>query len=57
MRIGLHTGSVLSGVVGAKMPHYCLFGNNVTIAQKMESDSEAGKINISSTTYRYTIEK
>lgn len=52
MRIGLHTGSVLSGVNGAKMPRYCLFGNNVTVANKMESDSEPGKINISSTTYR-----
>lgn len=52
MRIGLHTGSVLSGVIGAKMPRYCLFGNNVTVTNKMESDSEPGKINISSATYR-----
>lgn len=52
MRIGLHTGSVLSGVIGAKTPRYCLFGNNVTVANKMESDSEPGKINISSATYR-----
>lgn len=50
MRIGLHTGTVLSGVVGRKMPRYCLFGHNVTIANKFESGSEEGKINISPTT-------
>lgn len=50
MRIGLHTGTVLSGVVGRKMPRYCLFGHNVTIANKFESGSEAGKINVSPTT-------
>ncbi|KAK3739118.1 hypothetical protein QZH41_010529, partial [Actinostola sp. cb2023] len=53
MRVGIHTGSVLSGVVGTKMPRYCLFGHDVTIANKMESESEAGRINISSTTYDY----
>ncbi|CAG9809047.1 unnamed protein product [Chironomus riparius] len=47
MRIGLHTGTVLSGVVGRKMPRYCLFGHNVTIANKFESGSEPKKINIS----------
>ncbi|WP_082050875.1 adenylate/guanylate cyclase domain-containing protein [Neotamlana sedimentorum] len=52
MRVGIHSGTAVSGVVGKKKFAYDLFGDTINTASRIESAGEAGKINISSTTYK-----
>ena len=51
LRIGIHTGPVVAGVVGNKKYAYDIWGDAVNIASRMESKGEAGKVNISATTF------
>lgn len=52
LRIGIHTGEIVSGVVGKTKFTYDIWGDTVNLAARMESSCEAGKINISETTYQ-----
>lgn len=52
IRIGINSGSVVAGIVGIKKFAYDIWGDTVNTAARMEQNSEAGKVNISESTYQ-----
>ncbi len=53
LRLGIHTGEVIAGVIGKKKFAYDIWGDTVNLASRMESSGEVGKVNVSGTTYKY----
>ena len=56
MRVGIHTGPVVAGIVGVKKFQYDIWGDTVNTASRMESAGEVGKVNISQATYELLID-
>lgn len=57
MRVGIHTGTVMCGMVGTKRFKFDVFSNDVTLANTMESSGEAGRVHISEVTKSFLKDK
>jgi class 3 adenylate cyclase len=53
MRVGIHTGPVIAGIVGVKKFQYDIWGDTVNIASRLENAGVEGKVNISGSTYEF----
>jgi class 3 adenylate cyclase len=51
MRVGIHTGEIMGGVVGKERVQFDVFGDDVNIASRFESSCMAGEVNVSHATY------